>query len=177
MADFTLVPHPDTPTRSVRYVTASIQRSRRSLHIQYVVEGPTNQLALPPPAKPYRADELWGMTCFEFFAAVGPEKYLEFNFSPSSQWAEYRFDTYRGDMEAAPVENPPIIRVIDENYYLHVSVTIDCPVLASGPVGLSAVIEETDGTKSYWALAHAPGPPDFHNRDCFIATLPAPGAP
>ncbi len=41
-------------------------------------------------------------------------------------------------------------------------------------LGLSAVIQEVDGTKSYWALAHAPGPPDFHNPDCFIATLPAP---
>lgn len=41
-------------------------------------------------------------------------------------------------------------------------------------LGVSAVIEEVDDTKSYWALAHAPGPPDFHNRDCFIATLPAP---
>ena len=44
-------------------------------------------------------------------------------------------------------------------------------------LALSAVIEEIDGTKSYWALAHAPGPPDFHNRDCFIATLPAPDSP
>lgn len=44
-------------------------------------------------------------------------------------------------------------------------------------LNISAVIEEADGTKSYWALAHAPGPPDFHNRDCFIATLPAPDGP
>jgi len=44
-------------------------------------------------------------------------------------------------------------------------------------MGVSAVIEEVDGTKSYWALAHAPGPPDFHNPDCFIATLPAPDRP
>ncbi len=41
-------------------------------------------------------------------------------------------------------------------------------------LALSTVIEATDGTKSYWALAHAPGPPDFHNPDCFTATLPAP---
>ena len=44
-------------------------------------------------------------------------------------------------------------------------------------LGLTAVIEEVDGTKSYWALAHAPGPPDFHNRDCWIATVPAAGRP
>jgi hypothetical protein len=47
---------------------------------------------------------------------------------------------------------------------------------ADSDLALTAVIEETDGTKSFWALAHAPGPPDFHNPDCFIATLPAPDA-
>jgi len=43
-------------------------------------------------------------------------------------------------------------------------------------LGLSAVIEEIDGTKSYWALAHPPGKPDFHHPDCFALTLPAFGA-
>ena len=44
-------------------------------------------------------------------------------------------------------------------------------------IGLSAVIEETDGTKSYWALRHPPGPPDFHHPDCFALELPALAAP
>jgi hypothetical protein len=36
-------------------------------------------------------------------------------------------------------------------------------------LGLSAVLEEQDGTKSYWALAHPPGgKPDFHHPDCFV---------
>jgi hypothetical protein len=34
-------------------------------------------------------------------------------------------------------------------------------------LGLSAMIEETSGSKSYWALAHPPGQPDFHHPDCF----------
>jgi len=33
------------------------------------------------------------------------------------------------------------------------------------------VIEEKDGAKSYWALAHPPGAPDFHHRDCFAIEL------
>jgi hypothetical protein len=40
-------------------------------------------------------------------------------------------------------------------------------------INLCAVIEEIDGTKSYWALAHPPGKPDFHHPDCFALTLPA----
>lgn len=41
-------------------------------------------------------------------------------------------------------------------------------------VGISAVIEELDGTKSYWALAHPPGKPDFHHPACFAGQLTPP---
>jgi len=34
-------------------------------------------------------------------------------------------------------------------------------------LGLSAVIEEAGGRKSYWALAHPQGKPDFHHADGF----------
>jgi hypothetical protein len=34
-------------------------------------------------------------------------------------------------------------------------------------LGLSAVLEEANGRKSYWALAHPPGKADFHHADCF----------
>ena len=53
--------------------------------------------------------------------------------------------------------------------------TIDLSGLPKGVwrVGFSAVIEERDGTMSYWALAHPPGKPDFHHRDCFALELPA----
>ena len=32
-------------------------------------------------------------------------------------------------------------------------------------VSITAVIEEKGGRKSYWALAHPPGRPDFHHAD------------
>jgi hypothetical protein len=32
---------------------------------------------------------------------------------------------------------------------------------------LSALIEDQNGGKSYWALAHPPGKPDFHHADSF----------
>jgi hypothetical protein len=38
-------------------------------------------------------------------------------------------------------------------------------------LGVSAVIEESDGAKSYWALKHAPGKPDFHHADSFAYEL------
>ena len=38
-------------------------------------------------------------------------------------------------------------------------------------VGISAVMEEQDGTNSYWALRHPPGKPDFHHREAFALEL------
>ena len=38
-------------------------------------------------------------------------------------------------------------------------------------LGLSAIIEETSGHRSYWALAHPPGKPDFHHHDCFAVEV------
>jgi hypothetical protein len=35
-------------------------------------------------------------------------------------------------------------------------------------LGMSAVIEEASGRKSYWALAHPSGQPDFHHATCFV---------
>jgi hypothetical protein len=38
---------------------------------------------------------------------------------------------------------------------------------ASWRLGLSALIDDTGGARSYWALAHAPGKPDFHHAASF----------
>jgi hypothetical protein len=38
-------------------------------------------------------------------------------------------------------------------------------------IGLAAILEDLDGSLSYWALAHAPGRPDFHRRESFVLQL------
>ncbi len=39
-------------------------------------------------------------------------------------------------------------------------------------VGVSCVIESTDGTTSYWAIIHQGTEPDFHNRSSFLVVMP-----
>ena len=70
--------------------------------------------------------------------------------------------------------DPPEAEPEPERFAL--SAILDDPALSDGRTwiaGICAVIEETDGTKSYWALAHPPGAPDFHHPDCFTLELPA----
>jgi hypothetical protein len=62
-----------------------------------------------------------------------------------------------------------------ECYILQASLELDQlrsrPLDAGWRLGLSALIEETSGRKSYWALAHPPGKADFHHPDCFVHEL------
>ncbi|HEV7660508.1 MAG TPA: DOMON-like domain-containing protein [Allosphingosinicella sp.] len=169
--------HPDHPTDVVTGIQASVTlRSPNLLHLRYVVFGKIGDIVLPPPAAPIRADNLWETTCLEaFLAPAGGRAYREVNFSPSSQWAAYDFVSHRNPQPgiAAPLPAPPeiMLAVGVDRIEMEVLVPVDsgpCPIR----LGLAAVIEEKDGTKSYWALAHPPGDPDFHHADCFALELP-----
>ena len=125
-----------------------------------------------------RNDGLWQATCFELFLkdrdGLG---YCEFNFSPSREWAAYKFAGYREGMSNLAVRNHPAIASLRTDAFFVLTVAIDAEHIRDvSALALSAVIEEVDGTKSYWALAHPPGKPDFHHPTCFAATLHAPSA-
>jgi hypothetical protein len=168
-----LTPHPETPSAAVTRIAVEVGPvSGRQVRLRYEVEGRLEDVLVPAPADPERMDDLWKHTCFEAFARVdGAQAYDEFNFSPSTEWAVYRFTGYRSDM-GKPVVLAPRVEggIEDAAYVLHAA--FDLPLDGPWRVGLSAVIEETDGTKSYWALRHAPDKPDFHHADSFALELP-----
>ncbi|MGH6617302.1 DOMON-like domain-containing protein [Sphingomonas sp.] len=184
MAEFELIPHPALPRGPLDSVRVTVDRpSRDLLSLRYHVTGAIDAVLWPTPAEPAFADNLWQHSCFEAFIAPGAgDDYTELNASPSGRWAIYEFDGYREGMrnsQTARYENEGW-RVTPEGAELTVSLTL--PLLAEGPLwhlGLTAVIEAKDGTKSFWALAHPADTsevPDFHNRDCFTAELAAPTA-
>jgi hypothetical protein len=140
------------------------------MHLSFDLTGDPVGLSVPPPRSPERADELWRHTCFEVFVAA-EQGYYEFNLSPSSEWAAYRFDGYRKGMREAHLPDPIIIWA-ESREGAELIATLRLPGDSTGPFGLSAVIEARDGSRSYWALAHPPGKPDFHHPACFIGQLP-----
>jgi hypothetical protein len=170
----TLRLHPDSRCAAATQIEADIARPRPgSLVLSYVVSGRISDLRLPPIVASARADELWRHTCFEAFVRPSASPgYYEFNFSPSTQWAAYRFDSHRSGMRVATEIGAPRIEVRSDEATYTLQAALELDGLSSPlHLGLSAVLEETNGRKSYWALAHPPGKPDFHHADCFALEL------
>lgn len=143
-----------------------------STNIWFGVGAPADRFVIAEPSEPVRANDLWQTTCFETFLRVpGAQAYREWNFAPSGQWAAYDFIAYR-EGRADPEVTAPYVRVEDNFTWWALGATIAVEADSEWELGLFAVIEEKDGTKSYWALAHSSEKPDFHHPGCFIARLP-----
>jgi hypothetical protein len=174
--------HPETPSQWVQGIeTRVVWTERGSVAVRYSLNGDITRLRFPPPRPPRRADGLWQHTCFEVFIAVkGQPTYYEFNFSPSGEWAAYAFKGYRdgGPIEDDGLHPEIVVRSAANSFELEAIVRLDRlqAIKSQMPLwmGLSAVIEEKDGTLSYWALKHPPGKPDFHHPDSFALELALP---
>ena len=186
-----LQPHPAAPPGKISSIHVELIPAADDYLITYVVSG-AEHLVVPSWSSPRRANGLWKTTCFELFVQFDPsDGYYEFNFSPSGEWAAYKFSGFRKGMADHPVSVPPHIedsrhseielpRVLpQEKAVVRFALEVDLDLSDLPPgwprIGLSAIIEEVDGTKSYWALAHGPGEPDFHQPACFALELPPAG--
>jgi hypothetical protein len=176
-SDWSLQPHPAHPPDQVKAVTSRlIGIDDFWLRLRWRVDG-AQSLVVPSFAGKGRADELWRTTCFEFFLMPeGGESYCEFNLSPSERWTAYDFTGYRAGMRDRVVAREPQGAMRQGSSFAIFDAAIPLAALPDGDcrLNLAAVIEERDGAKSYWALAHPAKKADFHDPACFVATLPAP---
>jgi hypothetical protein len=173
-----LVPHPATPPSDPPFKLwanvdyAASLGATATANIWFGVGAPAERFVIPQ-GEPGRADELWKTTCFEaFLREAGQKPYREWNFAPSGQWAAYDFLSKRKGMKNAKIASEPYVRMEDNFTWWALGATIAIDADNQWEMGLSAVLEEKDGTKSYWALAHGSDKPDFHSPDCFAAKLP-----
>ncbi len=164
-----LICHPATQAGLPLDVSVSVSLNHDGLRLVYTVSGDTAGLRIPPSTEPGPADGLWQHTCLEaFVAAQGDMGYREFNFSPSGQWAAYRF---AGERQRAVANEGPSVPPAMQSIVTPTQLTLDVHlprVALPSPAelfhfALNAVIEEHDGRLSYWALQHPKERPDFHH--------------
>ena len=178
-----LTPHPRNVGQFVDTIEAKLACDEsQKLKLIYRINGALNRLQVPAACPPRRADGLWQHTCFEaFIKASASSDYYEFNFSPSGEWAAYMFRSYRdgGRFDDDSMDPAISVNIEDDCLVLNAVVGLDrLPAIRSAArllIGLSAVIEASDGSLSYWALNHPAETPDFHHPDSFALELALPG--
>jgi hypothetical protein len=149
------------------------------VRVSFRLRGDLGRVVIPARASSLRVDGLWERTCFEaFIAPQGRAHYLELNFSPSTEWAAYAFDGYRQGMRPLPLPRAPEIAMNEAEGEFRVTADVDFGAIEDAPwpwcVGLSAVIADRAGTRSYWALRHPAAKPDFHDAAGFVWRLEGP---
>lgn len=175
-----LRPHPEGCPGPLRTLSVTWALHSEALALEYRLAGDSTrlaQLALPVAGASGRQDGLWRHTCCELFVqGRDAPAYREFNFSPAGDWQTYDFRGYRDGGPWAPAQAPGIgIDLASDGVTLRVRLPrSQLPPGRRLRLGLTAVIESVDGGLAYWALAHAPGPPDFHHPDTFTLSLDLP---
>lgn len=182
MTPLDLTCHPASPAPVPLGVRVGLERSGSLLTLLWRVQADPASIVWPAPQPAGPADGLWQHTCFEAFIRRddGSPGYTEFNFSPSGQWACYRFAAER-ERESAPAAarpDAPVLRFqpLIDGAQLVAQLTLPDPPDDDHPgwrIGLTAVVETAGGPLCWWALHHPAPRPDFHHPGGHVLRLPA----
>lgn len=131
-------------------------------------------------SKNTRLNLLWQKTCFEmFFRCSQRSEYYEININELGEWNVYHFHNYRNPAPPQPEPNAQLINfVFDQNRFELNKFEISAEIQIKDffkkqkaddlELNLTAIIKQSDGTTSYWAVQHAQSQPDFHHQESFI---------
>ncbi|MCX7058252.1 MAG: DOMON-like domain-containing protein [Proteobacteria bacterium] len=174
-----LLLHPASPPYAAALALEAYARlaADGALELRFVLEGALDEVRVPSLALPVRTDGLWRHTCCEVFVGhPGGPDYLEFNLSPSGEWAAYAFSAYRTPAPM-PALAAPAMEVTRTPSRLELLSRVE-PVawaMLGDPalleVGLTAVVEGVDGQLRHHALHHPLERPDFHDARSFMLRL------
>ncbi len=173
MIERALVHHPTTAAAWIESLVVRLNREAAALRVEFFLQGDLTHLRLPS-GPTGRRDGLWRHTCGEvFIGRTAKPAYREWNLAPSGAWQAYDFTAYRAGMRLAGVE-PPVIHL--DHGPSALTLTAHLPLQDpqdDGDIrlGVSAVLEDTGGALSYWALSHPGERPDFHHPASFTLTL------
>lgn len=174
---FSLGPFPALNVPDIS-INGEISLEDNIVNLHYSLTGKIEDVLLPKASLDHsRKDDLWKMTCFEFFLAVQDQpQYWEFNMSPSGNWNVYHMDAYRrvGFSEETAIQQLSF-EMHKGTAEISLNTRVDLnPILPPGQVlefGITAIIQARDGQETYWALGHPAPEADFHLRESFILGL------
>jgi hypothetical protein len=174
---FSLIPFPAPNVPDIS-INGKISLQNNTLNLNYGVTGKIEEILLPGASlNRSRKDDLWKMTCFEFFLAVKDQpQYWEFNMSPSGDWNVYHMDAYRrvGFREETSIQQLSF-EIHKGTSEISLKTMVDLNLILPPnqllEFGITAIIQAMDNTETYWALSHPAPFADFHLRESFILGL------
>lgn len=158
----------------------SYQRDGLTIISNYTLTGDLARVLFPKAntETPSRMTGLWETTCFELFLKNKTHSsYIEFNFAPNGNWNAFQFKEYRTGMSEyngldkvlitltrgqKEINLRAIVHLKERRYFMEEDF-----VDGNIKLGPTAVIEDTQNNKSYWATKHFTKKPDFHFEDNF----------
>ncbi|WP_288416467.1 DOMON-like domain-containing protein [uncultured Acinetobacter sp.] len=157
----------------ISLVGAIEQQHPSVLNIGFWVRDPNQLIEWPKRVSAHpRQDYLWNSTCFEVFIGIKhQDAYREVNLSPSQAWQVYEFEEYRYPEQMPPVAAHDIELIKLERTHYGLNTSLDLGKFMRQHqvkwtdlyVGLSAVLNTSQGTQFY-AMQHSTPQPDFHNK-------------
>lgn len=172
-----LVPFTKTAvTDQFTFEAAAYHASAEELLIEFTLKGPLHLIRFPDPSLvENRRDELWKHTCLEAFFCtdLNPSSpYFELNCSPNGDWNAYAFSSYRHGMRPSESLRVKLVHREGSEQDVVFRLRITGPEVSQARhLGVTAVVEFMDGSKSYFALKHAGPQADFHLKDSFTISL------
>jgi hypothetical protein len=166
-----LIPHESTNHPNVK-IESKITVEDLTLKLKYIIVGDILSLKIPKYGDAKFTHGLWNATCFELFLVKKEQNgYVEFNFSPSKEWAIYEFSDYR--QKTGDIENiTPFIEFFHDEYSAEMIISFDISTLTmidfehlSG--AFSVVLLTNENELSYWARKHLKDKADFHDLNNF----------
>lgn len=157
-------------------IGAEISIQGSSIQIEYKLDLQNALLkGLPLESAKWEQDQiprlqgLWATTCFEaFLNPVGESYYYEFNFSLRPAWNGYEFTTYRDPQPPKETQTFALKGLSWEAPESRLTAHLENRSSHSEfNVSLTAVTEDQNQNKHYWALTHAENKPDFHSQKSF----------
>lgn len=163
----------DRRFQAISLVGAIEQQSPCHLNVGFWIRDPNQLIQWPDLVSAHpRQDFLWNNTCYEIFIGVRDEDfYREINLSPSQAWQVYQFEEYRYPEDIPPqvAHDIELNQLKRTHYGLNVSLDLG-EFMATHKVkwsnlyiGLSAVLQTSEGMQ-YYAMQHSSPDPDFHNK-------------
>lgn len=173
---FQTVPEAKAYTSVSPTLTGQLTVYAGEIEMTYIVSGNLDTLRIPlPVVSPLRMDHLWEHSCFELFVAVQQQAaYWEFNFSPAGHWNAYGFSSPRQGMQ--PEAQIKEVYVLTKKMPNQLVLTANVPLLKAWKnvkldIGISAILQDQQNTRRFFALQHRGEKPDFHQRETFILSV------